>query len=67
MNIESLVIHTGRGGKYHRATRDADTGELMTSEACNVDDAGPDVSEYPELPEDVHVDELCDRCFPRGE
>lgn len=67
MDVESVVIHTGRGGKYHRAQRDLETGDLLIAPGCRVNPNSADLSEYPELPEEVDVAELHDRCFLRGE
>lgn len=61
MDMTEVVV-AGRGGTFHRAYQDNDTGVLSTPEGCNLDDART-LELYPAIPDWVDGEDLCKRCY----
>lgn len=60
MSGAEVVVHVPASGKYHRAYQSGD--DLLTAEACNLDDAGALVV-LESLPADVAHEALCRGCL----
>lgn len=59
--IEAVVWRDLSSGRMHQASR-LPNGQIQTSEACNLDDAGAhEILE--ELPEGFTDEDLCERCY----
>jgi len=63
VDLETVTVRNPTSGTWHVATRNNESGVLLTPEACNLDDAER-LELYPALPEDVSGIRLCKRCYP---